>query len=1005
MEIPDQLEDLLRGDRSLEADVNRSVESFLDWLELQGKHLTFFPDYTDHSVDHIEHVLHTAVSLIREESWEVLTAEDAAVLILSTLLHDAGMHITKDGFETLISSGKWEPCEQFRDRGWDELWEDYRTEVLRFGEKELIRLLGEARPIDRDSLEQLEMTEDNRRLIGEFIRRHHAQLAHQIALYGVPGPRTKDLIELSVQKDLTDLAGVVARSHGLPVRGCLDYLKNKYYTRVDPRDVHAVFLMTLLRVADYLQIQPDRAPAERLKVQGIKSPYSQREWRVHAAVEDVRPESENDPEAPFIVADPDDVGTFLRIRDWLAGLQEEIDDSWAVLGEVYGRREEKSKLGLRVRRVRSNVDDKEDFAQRVDYVPEHVRFGTATAKLLPLLIRPLYNNRPEIGIRELIQNAVDAVRERRSYEEQNGDSSSLDLRDQEADVVVSVTCDENGQDWVTVTDRGIGMTAKILQEYFLTAGATYRESDEWKKEYMNEPGQPEVLRAGRFGVGALAAFLLGERIHVTTRHVSEAEGLCFEAGIGSDPIEIERTNCKIGTQVKIPINKNIKDEILSVNTDWDWYCLDDPEVVRRVDGEEKEDKYSIPNSGVDIPLGWNRLNVDKIDDVQWTYNESPYLSCNGIIVEKSNRSGKPTDVPDPEIDIGGWGFSDMLWKLVVPNVSVFDTNGNFPLNLRRTGIIKDRYPFMNELLDDVVRDIASNILISLPSKGVSESVKSGWIFRNRYGGLENKIYDWDAIGSYPPFMVTSQGVLPMTKYFMYHSDVDGLILITNFEKENIWLPRLEELEYDSITTFMASPRRSKTYQMHGLGESALLETLPMGHVGEHKGVRKSYFDPHPFHFNRKPVPRHVLVRKQFLDKLHDILGDVHQLQCGNKLDYQRKWSNDEWEIFSIGKCLNKSYENLKIIAYQIKKANLDYRRDIVTEFYFDDLEQDEEDDLFSKIWKRVVGVDPIPFDLCERFENHSDIYTSSMRKFMKWRKKFIIDQKPSIYFDDVVDIQ
>jgi hypothetical protein len=57
----------------------------------------------------------------------------------------------------------------------------------------------------------------DRVLIGEFIRRHHARLAHEIALVGVPGP-TGNAIQLNaLPPDLADLAGLIARSHGL---GC-----------------------------------------------------------------------------------------------------------------------------------------------------------------------------------------------------------------------------------------------------------------------------------------------------------------------------------------------------------------------------------------------------------------------------------------------------------------------------------------------------------------------------------------------------------------------------------------------------------------------------------------------------------------------------------------------------------------------------------------------------------------------------------------------------------------
>ena len=51
--------------------------------------------------------------------------------------------------------------------------------------------------------------------------------------------------------------------------------------------------------------------------------------------------------------------------------------------------------------IRSNSSE-------VQYLPVKAAFRGSDADLLKLLIEPLYGNRPEIGLRELIQNAVDA---------------------------------------------------------------------------------------------------------------------------------------------------------------------------------------------------------------------------------------------------------------------------------------------------------------------------------------------------------------------------------------------------------------------------------------------------------------------------------------------------------------------------------------------------------------------------------------------------------------------
>lgn len=97
-------------------------------------------------------------------------------------------------------------------------------------------------------------------------------------------------------------------------------------------------------------------------------------------------------------------------------------------------------FGITLRRVRSNLDSEEEFLakQKPKYFPIHAAFDTAGASLLKLLIRPLYGDRPEIGIRELMQNSLDAVRELGRLREIHSDLASLPLQKQSADVLISI---------------------------------------------------------------------------------------------------------------------------------------------------------------------------------------------------------------------------------------------------------------------------------------------------------------------------------------------------------------------------------------------------------------------------------------------------------------------------------------------------------------------------------------------------------------------------------------
>src|ERR1043165_3149089 len=438
MQIPQRLSYILERDQELEGAVKLSITQLEPWIN--NSNLPFFPEYTKHDIGHIESVLRTAVSLVRDEAWEAITPADAGVLILAVLLHDSAMHLLEDGFISLVRVDRSEQSVPgMNDKPWNLLWEDFCGEASRFDGRTLMRLFGETTPIRRPSLDPNRMTKRDRMLIGEFVRRHHPRLAQEIALFGVPTMGAHPLTFQGLgesKRYIAALSGVIARSHGADVRSFLPYLR-EYFDLRQYKGVHAVFLMTVLRVADYVQIDAERAPAQVLQVKRLTSPVSQGEWKAHHAIKDIR-NTHEDPEALFIDALPEDAQTFFRVESWTKGIQQELDDSWAVLGEVYGRYEGLSKLGLVLRRIRSTLDNVEDLKKKLPYLPIRASFRGSDADLLKLLIEPLYGNRPEVGLRELIQNSVDAVRELNQY---LGDVPSLGdvpLTDQESDVVVSI---------------------------------------------------------------------------------------------------------------------------------------------------------------------------------------------------------------------------------------------------------------------------------------------------------------------------------------------------------------------------------------------------------------------------------------------------------------------------------------------------------------------------------------------------------------------------------------
>src|SRR5260370_12512784 len=354
MKIPAFLAASYSSDLRLTATVSHALNRIED--HISATRMVFFPEYTDHSVSHIELTAQTALDLATLPARGLMTPVDAAALMVAVSLHDLGMHLTKEGFESLIShDSRWKGIDFFDTKSWSSLWEEFYGEATRFDGRKLRQLFGESyRPVRPLPPKGSPWEDFDYLLVGEFLRRHHPRLAHEIAVYGLPG-KEGDRIEIcpTVSEDqsfLADLMGIVARSQGMNLRICLDYLEFKYKNKIDPRRSHPAFLCALLRIADYFQIQATRAPTARTDVDSFQSELSEREWTVHQSIRDIHNTS-GDPEAIVVIAEPKDVETFLKLRTWISGLQKELDQSWAIVREVYGLQSHNSLnlLGLKIR--------------------------------------------------------------------------------------------------------------------------------------------------------------------------------------------------------------------------------------------------------------------------------------------------------------------------------------------------------------------------------------------------------------------------------------------------------------------------------------------------------------------------------------------------------------------------------------------------------------------------------------------------------------------------------
>ena len=125
LNLPTKLHNLLYQNEEFASDVISNFNEFLHILE--KSELFFFPEYTDHSINHINGVLSSIECLITDDTFNKLLPIDIGVLVTAVVLHDIGMLTNADMFKNILE-GQYDniPENWFKNEPtWKELWMDY----------------------------------------------------------------------------------------------------------------------------------------------------------------------------------------------------------------------------------------------------------------------------------------------------------------------------------------------------------------------------------------------------------------------------------------------------------------------------------------------------------------------------------------------------------------------------------------------------------------------------------------------------------------------------------------------------------------------------------------------------------------------------------------------------------------------------------------------------------------------------------------------------------------
>ncbi|MFI5529525.1 caspase family protein [Kitasatospora sp. NPDC051853] len=150
-----------------------------------------------------------------------------------------------------------------------------------------------------------------------------------------------------------------------------------------------------------------------------------------------------------------------------------------------------------------------------------LRFQLAQTEVRELLMgRQLYGE-PELAIRELYQNAMDACRYREMRWRHLRSKGPVPVS-WTGRITFTQGVDEAGRRYVECRDNGVGMGREQLKSTFTRAGRRFEQSRSFRREqaaWLRHDPSLRLYPNSRFGIGVLSYFMLADEMTVVTREV------------------------------------------------------------------------------------------------------------------------------------------------------------------------------------------------------------------------------------------------------------------------------------------------------------------------------------------------------------------------------------------------------------------------------------------------------------------------------------------------------
>ncbi len=496
-------------------------------------------DFTLHDAQHGLRVAQRMVEIVPSDVLNCLSCYELALLLLSAYLHDIGMSPSRQRvtghYRYLLTAepGELDGEEIDAFRQWLDLHGSEAVPPLIQGGS-TGKTLGDAEW-----------------LVAHYCRERHNDWSADWIAERLPGLALGDYSNWQ-----TDLM-TICRSH----HECFQQLLE---SRFDPVEVgsagavvHLRYLAAVLRLADVMENDPERTPEVVLRQRNI-SPSSLVYWQKDHGVSLTRTDSQY-----RLTARPRSALIHKAVAETACQIEQELLVCRRLADETNF-----SFLRGSSRPLPHRWDLSATLTTRIEPLSNTYEYIDGTfrpdiRRLLRLLGGVELYGSDLAAVRELLQNAFDAVRERIAREllleptdPQRavllGRLYSVELRLEEAD----------GIHWLVCRDRGAGMTRAIIGDHLLVSGSAIRD-DLMRLSRQCELRGFRLERTAKFGIGVLSYFMIADRVEIRTRRcqsaqAGEAGGWLFATdGVnGFGELRADQT-CTEGTEVRLRLKPQL----------------------------------------------------------------------------------------------------------------------------------------------------------------------------------------------------------------------------------------------------------------------------------------------------------------------------------------------------------------------------------------------------------------------------------------------------------------